>query len=100
MGRFQGGLENMLAYQRHTGSQQRISSAAWMALNKELKAGRFARLQDVQGYLQQHWGTSYSIGGLSHLFQRHKIKLKTGRRRHHRASQQQQEAFKKTSSSR
>lgn len=95
----QGGLAALLKYQRHTGRQERITAATWMALQEELKAGRMARLKDVQGYLQARWKVRYSIGGLSHLFQRHKVKLKTGRRRHRRASAQEQEMFKKTSRS-
>lgn len=95
-----GGLAALLEYQRHTGSQERITFAAWMALNEELEAGRIARLKEVQRYLQAQWNLRYSIGGLSRLFQRHKVKLKTGRRRHRRAEQHEQEAFKKTSASR
>ena len=95
----QGGLAAVLEYQRHTGSQERITVSAWKALNEELQAGRMARLKDVRAYLQARWKVRYSIGGLSRLFQRHKVKLKTGRRRHRRASSQEQEAFKKTSRS-
>jgi transposase len=93
-------LAALLEYQRHTGSQERITAPAWIALNEQLEAGCLARLQDVQAYLQQQWDLSYSIGGLSRLFQRHKVKLKTGRRRHRRADSQEQEAFKKTLPSR
>jgi transposase len=95
-----GGLAALLEYQRHTGSQERITAPAWIALNEELGAGRITRLKDAQAYLQTQWNLRYSIGGLSRLFQRHKIKLKTGRRRHRRADPHQQEIFKKTSPSR
>ncbi len=91
-----GGLKALLEYQPRGGSQERLTSQAREALEGEMKAGRIARLKDAKAYLEEHWGLSYSIAGLGRLFQRHKIKLKTGRRRHRKASFEEQEAFKKT----
>lgn len=90
------GLEGLLDYQPRGGSQERLTPQAREALEGEMKAGRIARLKDAQAYLEECWGLSYSIAGLGRLFQRHKIKHKTGRRRHRRASEKEQKAFKKT----
>jgi transposase len=91
-----GGLGALLVYERPSGASERITAEAWAALEGEMKVGRVARLRDAQRLLEERFGIAYSIGGLSDLFQRHKTKLKTGRRRNRRASTHEQEAFKKT----
>lgn len=92
----EGGPEALAHYEPHAGSVERITPEALKALHAEMKAGRIATLKQAQAFLEAHYGIPYSIGGLSELFQRKKIKLKTGRRRHVQASAQEQEAFKKT----
>lgn len=91
-----GGIEALARYEPHTGSSERIPLEALKALQDEMKAGRIAKLKQAQAFLEKRYGIGYSIGGLSELFQRKKIKLKTGRRRHVQASAEEQEAFKKT----
>ena len=92
----EGGLDAVLAFETSRGSRERITPEAWAALQAEMKAGRIGRLRDAQQFLAEHFEIAYSIDGLSGLFQRHKVKLKTGRPRHVKASALEQEAWKKT----
>jgi transposase len=72
-----------------------VSAEAWSALAVEMRAGRIARLKEVQRYLREQWGIHYhSLNGVSHLFQRHKTKRQTGRRRHRQANLAAQAALK------
>lgn len=92
----QGGLKALIKRPGAGGSAERISPEAWKALESQMKAGEIARLNDAQRFLREHFTIGYSIGGLSHLFQRRKTKLKTGRPRNKKAQAAQQAAFKKT----
>ncbi len=92
-----GGLSALLEEQPHGGRAEQLSERAWAALEEQLRAGQIARLKEAQAYLQEHWSVTYHISGLSRLFQRHQVKLKTGRRRHRKAPAEAQEAFKKSS---
>lgn len=92
----EGGLDALLRYGATGGSTERITPEALSALEVEAKAGRVATLKDAQALLAEHHAIHYTLGGLSALFQRKRIKLKTGRRRHVEASAREQEAWKKT----
>jgi transposase len=78
------------------GGQERMTAEAWAALNPKMEAGDVARLRDVRDYLKDQFDIEYTVGAVSKLFQRHKVKLKTGRPRHRRADAEQQAAFKKS----
>jgi transposase len=91
-----GGLAALLAEARHEGRRERITAAAWEALDGEMRAGRIARLREAQAYLRERHGIAYSLNGVSLLFKRRKAKLKTGRRRHRAADPAAQAAFKKS----
>ena len=60
-----------------------------------MRAGRVARLREAQAFLRDRHGIAYSLNGISLLFKRHRVKLKTGRRRHRKADAAAQAAFKK-----
>lgn len=93
-----GGLTALLQRARPGGRAERLDAAALAALEVEMKAGRIGRLRDAQRFRAERCGVHYQgVSGLSRLCQRHKIKLKTGRRRHRRADAEAQAAFKKTS---
>lgn len=78
------------------GKNERITPEAWEALTKRMKAGEIARLKDVQRFLREEFGIEYeSVSGISRLFDRRGVKLKTGRPRHKDADPEAQEAFKK-----
>jgi transposase len=94
------GLTALLHRAPPGGRPERLDAGALAALEAEMKAGRIGRLRDAQRFLAERCGVPYhGVSGLSRLFQRHKIKLKTGRRRHRRAEAEAQAAFKKTSPS-
>ncbi|MGI9176201.1 MAG: hypothetical protein ACR2GR_12885 [Rhodothermales bacterium] len=66
----------MLAhYDPATGSAERITPEALAALEAQMKAGDVATLQAAQCFLEQRYAIAYSVGGLSALFRRKKIKL-------------------------
>ena len=91
-----GGLEALLSRRPRAGRQEQVSAEAWNALTVEMRAGRMARLKEVQRYLREQWGIDYhSLHGISQLCKRHKTTLKTGRRRHRQANLAAQAAFKK-----
>jgi transposase len=92
----EGGLSALLERAHVGGSSERITPEALDALCDEMKQGRIDTLSRAQRFLEEHYGLHYTIGGLSALFKRKRIKLKTGRRLHVKASADEQEAFKKT----
>src|SRR5512134_192163 len=94
----QGGLGALLRRERSGGRRERLDAVGLAALEAQMKAGRIARLRDAQRFLAEQCGVHYQgVSGLSRLCQRHRIKLKTGRRRHRRADLEAHGAFKKTS---
>jgi transposase len=89
------GLEALLRWHPAPGRGACVSPEAWTGVEVAMRAGRIARLQDVQHALQEQWGIgSRSLNGVSQLLKRHKTKLKTGRRRHRRANPAAQAALK------
>lgn len=93
----EGGLGALLKRGRPGGSSEKVTSEAWAALEEEMKAGRIARLEDARRYLAGEHGIRYAgIQGISMLFQRRGVKLKTGRKEHRKASAEEQAAFKKS----
>lgn len=90
-----GGLTALLEQKPRGHRTEQLREPARKALEAQLSQGHIARLKDAQTYLRQQWAIRYHLSGLSRLFKRHQIKLKTGRRRHRRASSARQAAFKK-----
>jgi transposase len=89
-------LEALCTPPARTGARERVHSDAVAALDRALRAGQIARLSEAQALLRERFGIVYhSINGLSQLFKRHKIKLKTGRRRHRQSAPAAQAGFKK-----
>jgi transposase len=93
----QEGLEALCQVGKPGGGQsERVTPEAWKALIGQMKQGEIARLKDAQRFLAEQFEITYeSISGISRLFARHGVKLKTGRRRHHKADAAKQAAFKK-----
>jgi transposase len=93
----EGGLEALLEEDKaRGGKKERITQEALHALEERMKAGEIARLEEARKFLEERFGIHYEgVSGLSRLFERHQIKLKTGRRRHREASAEEQAAFKK-----
>ena len=92
----EGGLEALLDRGQPGGSSEKVTDEAWKALEEKMKAGEIARLEDARSYLEEEHNISYAgIQGISMLFQRRGVKLKTGRRKHRKGSPEEQAAFKK-----
>lgn len=88
------GIEEFIK-SRYEGRQSKLSAAQKAILEERLKEDDVSSLQKAQEYLTQEFGVSYTIGGVSNLFQRLKIKLKTGRPRNYRQDKAEAEDFKK-----
>ena len=65
-----GGLAVLAQPARRHGGRERVTAAAWQALEAKLRAGEVARLRDARDYLRAQWGIDYTVGGVSKLFQR------------------------------
>ncbi len=74
----------------------KLSSSQMSRLQHFLRQDQAFQLADVQHYVAQEFGVSYSLSGLCRLFQRLKVKRKTGRPINIRQDAGQVEAFKKT----
>ena len=90
------GLEALLEVKKPGGQDEKVTPEAWEALEAKMKQGRIARLKDAQQFLREEFDIHYkSESGISRLFKRRGVKLKTGRPRHKDADPEAQEAFKK-----
>jgi transposase len=90
------GLEALCQIGKPGGKSERVTPEAWQALEEQMKEGQIARLEDAQRFLAEQFEVTYqSISGISRLFARHSVTLKTGRLRHHKADAVKQTAFKK-----
>lgn len=75
----------------------KLSSAQIAQLRQFLMDDQAETLADIQTYLKNNLGISYTIGGISDLCKRLKIKLKTGRPVNVRQQPGAVEEFKKNS---
>lgn len=92
----QGGLEALLKFEQPRRGE-RMTQAAWEALDRAMKAGEVATLEQTRQLLAKQGVPYKSVAGVSSLLIRHKVKLKTGRPRHQQTDEVVQAAFKKTS---
>jgi transposase len=92
----QAGLSGLLADGDPGGRPGRITAPAREGLEQAMQAGQIATLEQARSFLQEQFGIVYQgVRALSRWCQRHRIKLKTGRRRHAHASDEAQVAFLK-----
>jgi len=91
-----GGLAALLVENRKT-HFGKLSCAQISRLRSFLQTDQADTLRSVQGWLASNEQVHYSLGGISLLFKRLKIKLKTGRPSNVRQDKQGMKAFKKTS---
>ncbi len=91
----QGGLEALLKFEQPRRSE-RMTQAAWEALNGAMKAGEVTSLEQTRQFLIEQGVPYKSVAGVSSLLIRHKVKLKTGRPQHRQTDEAAQAAFKKT----
>jgi len=92
----EGGLKSVL--RKNTGWQSgKLSADQRGRLNEQLAASKGAEsLAAVKSYIESEFGVCYSIGGVSGLCQRLKIKLKTARPSNMKKDKEQVAAYKKT----
>ena len=87
-----------LSENQYKGYSGKLSEQDKQRLQQHLKSDQVETLQDAQEYLQQELGVDYkSISGVSYVFSRLKIKLKTGRPSHVQKDPEAVESFKKKS---
>ena len=94
----QEGIQGLLTYP-YQGTFGKLSTQQLSQLRNYLKTDSVDTLKHAQNYIADAFGVNYTIAGISVLFQRLKIKLKTGRPTNVRQDQVAKEAFKKTSHS-
>ncbi len=73
-----------------------LSSQEIARLLRYLSEFGFSSLEEAQSYIAKSFGTSYTIGGVSWLFKRLQVKLKTARPVNVRKDERRVEAYKKT----
>jgi transposase len=92
----QQGLAGLLTYP-YQGSFGKLSTQQLSRLRSYLKTDSVDTLKQAQTYLQDAFGVDYTLAGVSLLFKRLKIKLKTGPPTNIRQDSVEKETFKKTS---
>lgn len=90
-----GGLALLLDLTRQT-YFGKLSSTQMSLLRTYLKTDQANSLADIQEWLYNNVQASYTLGGISLLCKRLKIKLKTGRPTNIRQDKEGLESFKKT----
>lgn len=90
----QGGMKALLQYP-YLGHKPRLNPEQEQALNQELQKDQVQSLQQACDLVEQQHGTRFSVSGMHYLFQRLRIKKKTGRPQHVHRDQEGAEAFKK-----
>ena len=69
-----------------------------MQLKARLKQDDIQSLEQTRAYLKQEFGADYTLSGVSYLFKRMKVKLKTGRPTNVKQDRQELEEFEKKNS--
>ncbi len=90
------GLEEFIK-NHYEGRRSKLSASEKSILEERLKKDDVLSLQQAQNYLADEFGVSYTIGGVSYLFNRMRVKLKTGRPSNINQKAAETEAFKKNS---
>ncbi len=92
----ESGLEGVLETRRR-GGFGKLSSIEISGLNRYLREMGARSLAEIQSYLKDSYGVEYTIGGVSDLCLRLKIKLKTARPSNYKKDAGAVAAYKKTS---
>ena len=91
----QDGIQTLLTT-RYQGTVGKLSYYQISALRAYLKTDQAASLLQVQTWLKHSFDVDYTLGGISMLFKRLKIKHKTGRPTNVRQKADERNFFKKT----
>lgn len=85
----------VLAVNNYAGGVAKLNEAGQRQLQERLTQDDIASLEQARRYLQEEFGISYTTSGVSYLFKRLKVKLKTGRPQNIKQDAAQFEEFKK-----
>ena len=91
----ESGLAALLAFERPR-LTERMTPEAWAILKAALDKGEIATLEHARQLLAEQGVYYKGVAGVSALFIRHKVKLKTGRPQHRQSDEASRETFKKT----
>ena len=84
-----------MARNNYTGGTAKLNKEQQAQLVERLKQDDVWKLEQVRAFLQQKCGVAYTVGGVSVLCRRLKIKLKTGRPQNVKQKAAELEEFKK-----
>jgi transposase len=90
------GIGALLTYP-YKGTTCRLSDDQREKLKAYLAEDQVQFLHEARAYIQQHFHVRYSMGGLHKLFERLKVKKKTGRPTNYRKDEKGAARFKKSS---
>ncbi len=79
----------------YVGGQAKLSFGAQANLRDRLRDDDINTLEKARGCLKAEFGVDYTVGGVSCLFKRMKVKLKTGRPTNVKQDKEQMEEFAK-----
>lgn len=88
------GLEGLLTYP-YKGSKGKLTEAQKQQLEKELCNDQTQSLQQACDYVEKKFGIHYTIPGIRYVFERLRVKKKTGRPEHHSKDHKGEKRFKK-----
>jgi transposase len=92
----ESGIEGVLEKTERRGFGK-LSSEQISSLNRYLHQFGASSLAEIQQYLKESFGVKYTIGGVSNLCLRLRVKLKTARPANYKQDAAQVQAYKKTS---
>lgn len=92
----ENGIEGVLEKTERRGFGK-LSSAQISSLNRYLRQFGASSLAEIEQYLKESFGVQYTIGGVSNLCLRLRVKLKTARPANYKQDAAQVQAYKKTS---
>lgn len=84
-----------LCQSNYVGGKAKLSRAEQHQLSERLRCDDIKSLEQARGWLKQEYSVDYTIGGVSALFARMKVKLKTGRPSNVKQDKEQMEEFAK-----
>ncbi|CAN5620412.1 hypothetical protein BH24ACI1_BH24ACI1_26260 [soil metagenome] len=84
-----------LCQNNYAGGQAKLGAVAQANLRERLQNDDIHTLEKARVCLQAEFGVDYTVGGVSYLFKRMKVKLKTGRPTNVKQDKEQREEFAK-----
>jgi transposase len=88
------GMEGLLAYP-YQGTKGKLNEEQLQLLDAELRRGSIQSRQQACQYVEREFGVQYTASGIGYVFQRLKVKKKTGRPHYSGKDHQGGKAFKK-----